>query len=211
MSTAALGGVSSATSNSSRSGIGGMSSDEFLKIMMAELNNQDPFEPNDSAAIIEQLSGLQNIEAQASLQESLETLVSQNTFASSTALIGKIVTGVSQTGDVVTGTVSSVNTTENGTIFTLDTGAKIDSSRLQGIEAASTIDPTIVPSLLLDLVALNGTSLVGQKVSGVDAEKNEFTGTVESVSIENGSIMLNVDLGDGEPKQYPASYVTKYG
>ncbi|QDU72180.1 flagellar hook capping FlgD N-terminal domain-containing protein [Mucisphaera calidilacus] len=210
MSAASIGGTAAATATSS-SRFGEMTSEDFIRIMVEELSNQDPFEPNDSAAIIDQLSGLQNIEAQNSLQEGLEKLVNQNTFSSATALIGQTITGVAQTGQVVTGRVLSVTSTDGSTRFKLDTGDEVDSSLIQGIENASEIDPAIVPSLLLDLVTLNGASLVGQNISGTDAEGNDFTGTVQSVLIENGALMLDVDLGNGVNKTYPSSTITSFG
>ncbi|MEQ9459575.1 MAG: flagellar hook capping FlgD N-terminal domain-containing protein [Phycisphaeraceae bacterium] len=209
MSAASLGGVSAASTTQNNQ-FAELKSEDFIKIMIEELSNQDPFQPNDSAAIIDQLSGLQNIESQNQLQDSLQALVNQNSFSSASALIGKTITGVAANGQVVTGRVSSVKQADGVSTFTLASGEKISSSLIQGIEDPGSIDPALVPSLLLDLVAINGASLAGKEVTGVDAEGNSFAGTVESVLMNEFGLMLNVDLGGGNTKAYPASYVNSY-
>ena len=35
-----------------------LSSEDFIRIMFAELANQDPFQPNDSAALLDQLNSI---------------------------------------------------------------------------------------------------------------------------------------------------------
>ncbi|WP_428386547.1 flagellar hook assembly protein FlgD [Mucisphaera sp.] len=210
MSAASLGGISAA-STTSQNRFAELSSQDFVRIMVEELANQDPFEPNDSAAIIDQLSGLQNIESQNELQDSLEALVTQNSFASATSLIGKTVTGVANDGQVVTGRVASVTNRDGKSIFTLDTGQEIPDDRLQGIQDPGGIDEALIPSLLLDLVALNGAALVGQRVGGTDAEGNDFSGTVDAVLLQEGGLMLKVDVGGGATKEVPATLVTRYG
>lgn len=88
MSVAAIGGAS-ASSSVGGTAFADLSSGEFVKIMLEELANQDPFEPQDSAALLEQLSSLRNIESQISLEEKLESLVLQNSLSASAGMIGK--------------------------------------------------------------------------------------------------------------------------
>ena len=58
-SAAGVGGGSVGAS----SGFGALDSEEFLNIMFTELQNQDPFEPNDSSALLEQLNSIRSIES----------------------------------------------------------------------------------------------------------------------------------------------------
>ena len=69
--------------------------EEFLEIMIAELANQDPFEPMDNREFLGQLTQMQNLEASTemttSLQQlatSLEALTFGQQLASASALIG---------------------------------------------------------------------------------------------------------------------------
>ena len=210
MSAGILGSLGTTQTQTSSNGFAELSSEDFVRIMVEELSNQDRFEPNDSAAILEQLSGLQNIESQKSLQDSLEALVNQNNFSSSTALIGKTVNGIAEDGSNVSGRVSSVSIEDGKTIFTLADGQQIAAERLQGLEDPGSIDPALVPTLLLDLVSINSASLIGRTVSGTDLDGNQFTGQVSSVKNEPTGLMLDVDLGGGSIKTVPVALVERY-
>ena len=53
-----------------------LSSAEFLQIIFTELQNQDPLEPQDSQAMLNQLSSLRSIESDTKMVDSLQSLVS---------------------------------------------------------------------------------------------------------------------------------------
>ena len=89
-----INGTGSGTERPITSRFSDLSSEQFIEVLFAELQNQDPFQPSDSGALLEQLSSLRNIESQLSLQTQMETLVSQNQLASAGNLIGKLVAGL---------------------------------------------------------------------------------------------------------------------
>ena len=62
------GGASGASSFSS------MNSEEFVKIIFTELQNQDPFQPNDSSALLEQLNSIRSIESDMALTDQLKAI-----------------------------------------------------------------------------------------------------------------------------------------
>lgn len=142
MSAALLGGItggSSSNASQSTSGanrFGEMSTDEFVKVLMSELSNQDPLAPQDSGALLEQLSGLRNIESQLSLQKTLESLVLQNSIAGSANLIGKQVRGLDANNDEISGLVTSVRVEEGKAILELDNGKSLAADRLTEINLA---------------------------------------------------------------------------
>lgn len=86
-----------------------MSSEEFMKIIFTELQQQDPFKPNDSSALLEQLNSIRSIESDIQMGEQLESIVFQNQLASAGNLIGKRVGGLSTENTRVAGTVKSVS------------------------------------------------------------------------------------------------------
>ena len=61
----ALTGGSTASAPTSR--FTELSSEEFIKIIFTELQNQDPFKPNDSSALLEQLNSIRSIESDIEL------------------------------------------------------------------------------------------------------------------------------------------------
>ena len=85
-----------------------MSSEDFMQIIFTELQQQDPFEPNDSSALLDQLNSIRQIESDISMTEKLEEIVFQNQLSSAGNLLGKAVQGILPTGDSVAGTVLSV-------------------------------------------------------------------------------------------------------
>ena len=86
-----------------------MSSEEFMKIIFTELQQQDPFKPNDSSALLEQLNSIRSIESDLQMGEKLESIVFQNQLSSAGGLIGKRVGGLSTENTRVAGTVKSVS------------------------------------------------------------------------------------------------------
>ncbi len=110
-----------------------LSSDDFIRVMLSELQNQDPFAPSDSAALLEQLSSLRNIESQLSLQKQIESLVLQNQIAQASALIGMLVRGLDDGNDAVEGLVTSVRVQGGRAFLELDTGQTLRADRVTEI------------------------------------------------------------------------------
>ena len=68
-----------------------LSSEDFVKIIFTELQAQDPLAPNDTSAVMEQISTLRSIQSDIELTDKLEAIVSQNQLASAGGLIGAFV------------------------------------------------------------------------------------------------------------------------
>ena len=116
----ALTGGSNAAGGTSR--FTELTSEEFIKIIFTELQNQDPFKPNDSAALLEQLQSIRSIESDMELSKQLEGIVFQNQLASAGNLIGKRVAGLTADNERVGGTVKSVARNGEEIALVLDNG-----------------------------------------------------------------------------------------
>jgi flagellar hook assembly protein FlgD len=99
-----------------------MSSEDFIRIMFTELTNQDPFQPNDSAALLEQINSIRSIESDMRITEQLQALVTQNQLASASNMIGKFIAGRTEDFRTVTGFVVSVIRQGDTINLELDTG-----------------------------------------------------------------------------------------
>lgn len=115
-------GASSATTSS---GLSSLSPDEFLRIVMTELANQDPLQPNDTSALLEQLSTIRSIQSDTELVDRLNEVVDQNEFASGAALIGRSVSGLNESSQRVTALVRSVSRTSEGVVLNLQGGHRV--------------------------------------------------------------------------------------
>ncbi|MEY3026440.1 MAG: hypothetical protein RLZZ238_1337 [Planctomycetota bacterium] len=134
----ALAGSGSTAASGSR--FNELSSEEFIRIIFTELQNQDPFKPNDSGALLEQLNSIRSIESDIQMQNRLESIVFQNQLSSAGALIGKRVAGLTSTADRVGGTVQSVARSGDEIALVLDNGWIIPMENIEYIDAQPT-DP----------------------------------------------------------------------
>lgn len=116
----ALTGGANATAGSNR--FTDLSSEEFIKIIFTELQNQDPFKPNDSGALLEQLDSIRSIESDIQLGDQLRDIVFQNQLAGAGNLIGKRVAGLTADSERVGGTVKSVARNGEEIALVLDNG-----------------------------------------------------------------------------------------
>jgi flagellar basal-body rod modification protein FlgD len=85
------GAASSAAASSSSSSIGGLTMNDFLTLMTAQLQNQDPLNPTDSNEFLNQLSELSTVEGISQLNGTLTSLSSSmlsSQALSSAALVG---------------------------------------------------------------------------------------------------------------------------
>jgi flagellar basal-body rod modification protein FlgD len=135
--------ISSAAGNSLKSDKMKLKTEDFIKMMITQLQNQDPMEPAKNEQLLAQMSQIGQLEASQSLQESLKTLVLQNNLGSAGNLIGKMVEGQTATGEPIDGLVTSVRVEGDDVVLELDSGQKIELTRVTSIaaaEAATTVE-----------------------------------------------------------------------
>ncbi len=126
-------GATSGVSTTGRSAFSGLKAEEFVKIIFTELANQDPLQPNDSQALLEQLSTIRSIQSDIDLGARLGSLVSQNEMSAAAGLIGRTVKGRTDSGARVTGVVKSVTRTDAGPKLNLEGGAKVSMGSLEEV------------------------------------------------------------------------------
>ena len=122
----------STTNTKAGVGFSGLSSEDFTKIVLTELSKQDPLATN---ALLQQLSTIRSIQSDTDLTDSLKNLTKQNDFAAAATLIGKSVSGVTEQGSRVIGTVASVGRTKDTSLVRLATGEVVDFKNIDRIDA----------------------------------------------------------------------------
>jgi flagellar basal-body rod modification protein FlgD len=123
-----------------------LSSEEFIKIIFTELSNQDPFKPNDSSALLEQLNSIRSIESDMQLSKDLQGIVFQNQLATAGNLIGKRVAGMTADNDRVGGVVKSVARSGDEIALILDNGWILPIDNVEFIDQNPTPTPPVTPS-----------------------------------------------------------------
>jgi len=88
----------------SQSQTGSIGIQDFLKILTAQLNNQDPLKPVDNAEFVAQIAQFATLEQSRQLNTMVDNLLTIQSSNQSVGLLGKTVdfnqNGVSQTGRV---------------------------------------------------------------------------------------------------------------
>ncbi len=106
---AAAGGASGTPENPK----GVLGQNEFLKIMIAQLEAQNPLEPGNSNEFINEL-------AQITQVEQTTNLASASELSSAVGLIGRQVAYTDASGATASGTVESVQSAASGTTVTIE-------------------------------------------------------------------------------------------
>src|SRR5688500_6741804 len=113
-----------------------LKTEDFIKMMITQLQNQDPLEPAKNQELLAQMSQIGQLQSATSLQESLKGMVLQNQIGAAARLIGKTVQGLDAADSPVTGLVNSVKVTADGINLELDNGKSLPLARV------TTIAPT---------------------------------------------------------------------
>jgi flagellar basal-body rod modification protein FlgD len=138
--------VSSNTpSAQSQRGLSSLKSEDFFKILVTEMQHQDPFKPSDSSQMISNVSQIRTIEQSDQLTKTLGQLTQSQRMGGSNELIGKYVQAVA-TDDMgnetaLQGVVTSVYYNSDGqAILELDTGDMVLSSDVVRVTTPEAIE-----------------------------------------------------------------------
>ena len=101
-----------------------LSREQFMKILISELKNQNPFEPMDNTDFMNQMIGLQTLDSSTKLIDSLTQFQQFLGLSSASSFIGKIITGKDEFGTTVEGIATSAILEQGNTFLVVD-GKKI--------------------------------------------------------------------------------------
>ncbi|MGQ9649218.1 MAG: flagellar hook assembly protein FlgD [Phycisphaerae bacterium] len=110
--------------------VSGISGQDFMKILIKQLQLQDPFEPMTNQEMISQMATIRELEMNTRLTERLEQLTDQQRVASASGLIGRQIKGVVTDSNgneyELEGLVTGIEFTSNGEILLrLDNGLRL--------------------------------------------------------------------------------------
>ena len=94
----------------------------FLKLLIAQLKNQDPTNPTDGTQFVAQLATFSQVEQGIATNKKLESLLTSQSLTLADAVIGHTVTSAD---GKTKGVVTSVTITSDGPVATLADGSTI--------------------------------------------------------------------------------------
>ncbi len=112
-------GANQATEQKSKTAVDYQS---FLKLLIAEMKNQDPTKPMDSTQYVAQLATFSQVEQSVQTNTKLDQIMQSSALSQADALIGRSITSAD---GKTTGVVASVKLASNGLIAVLQNGTEV--------------------------------------------------------------------------------------
>jgi flagellar basal-body rod modification protein FlgD len=122
---------------------------DFLKLLVAQLQYQDPMSPTDNNEFMQEQAQFSTVEGINNLQTTMTAMQGQQQLASSVALIGKQVSYLNSDGTTDSGVVSSVSSADGSTTVNVG-GANVDPSTITKVadDPNATTESQVLSELL---------------------------------------------------------------
>lgn len=167
--------------------------DDFLKLLIAQLQNQDPLNPMEDTEFISQMATFSTLEQMTNMNQAMEKLVqlqTQSSLIDFSQFIGKEVVWHKILDDNETiiegeGIIATVQFSGEAVKFYLEDGTELYPGNITKVNVRVNDDSPIV----------RASVLIGKEIVWLDGE-NEYRDIVSSVSYKNGSLILNVENGE---------------
>jgi flagellar basal-body rod modification protein FlgD len=126
VTSATQAGASTATANAkATSATPTLNYDAFLRLLMAQMQNQDPTNPTDSTQWVSQLATFSSVEQAIQTNAKLDQILASSSIGDAGALIGRTVTSAD---GQTSGVVVSITVSGGGSSANLADGSSIDLS-----------------------------------------------------------------------------------
>lgn len=167
--------------------------DDFLKLLMVQLQNQDPTNPMQDQDFIAQMATFSTLEQITNMGKTMEKfiqvqeqsqLIAYNQFVGKDITWHKVVSSEDGKPPVIEegeGRVASVQFKDNTVIFILDDGTKLEPGNISKINETSKENAMVQASMM-----------IGKTVTYL-ADKVEATGKIKSVSFKDGQTIFHLD------------------
>ncbi|MBM7647127.1 flagellar basal-body rod modification protein FlgD [Bacillus ectoiniformans] len=193
-----------------KTGNSALGKDEFLKILMTQLQNQDPMNPLEDKDFIAQMATFSSLEQMTNMASSFDkflqmqqssSMISYNSFVGKEVLWHKITESTDPEVEPViqegTGTITSIRFKGEGVEFVLADGTVLEPANISEVKSGSVSSGNPL---------VDASHLIGKSVS-FEKDGTEQTSLVQSVSMKNGAVWLQLQNGE----KISSSALTKIG
>jgi flagellar basal-body rod modification protein FlgD len=179
----------------SKTGSSELGKDDFLKLLITQLQNQDPTNPMNDTDFIAQMANFSSLEQMTNINSSINKLVEQDKqsqLISYHQFIGQDVTWhkVNELEDGTaeitegSGTVAGIQFKEDQVIILLDDGTELEPANI------SQVNETVKESAMMQ-----ASMMIGKMVSYLNEQQEEVGATVQSVSFNKGKTSFHLNDG----------------
>ena len=172
-----------------------LNKDDFLKLLLTQMQNQDPTSPMDNTEFIAQMATFSSLEQMTNMNTTLEKFLknqNQNLLMTYSQLVGQEVTyhklekknGNGGEAELIEGTglVKSIQFVEDSVKFLLENGTVLEPANISSINQHSS------GTGLAEL-----SHLIGKQVTWLDEKGTERAAIVSSVFQKDGKLKLEVN------------------
>jgi len=90
--------------------------DAFFKLLITQLQNQDPLNPMEDTEFISQMAQFSSLEQMQNMNDSLNQFISIQGISQSASLIGRTIEMIDDNGEIIKGIVNRIGF-EDGNVF----------------------------------------------------------------------------------------------
>src|SRR5688572_13378413 len=134
--------VSTAAPNTHPSKRKELRTEDFIKMMITQLQYQDPMEPAKNQELLAQMSQIGQLQSNTAMQETLKGITLQNQIGAAGQMIGKVVEGLDANDEKIEGLVTSVRIKEQKVYLELDNGKTLPMDRVTYVAGGSSAPTT---------------------------------------------------------------------
>jgi flagellar basal-body rod modification protein FlgD len=162
-----------------------LTANDFIGLLITELQNQDPTQPMSNTDLLTQLSQIGQLESTDQMQTTLQGITLQSSIGSAGNLIGKQIQGIDDEKNNVTGIVTGVQVQNQQVYLALDSGDSVQMGNVSQISPApgsSSGSGTSLPTS-----GSSSTSSAAGSTSTTGATSSTGTSSTTTPSISNAA------------------------
>lgn len=110
------------TTTSSDAAAASIDYNAFLRLLIAQMKNQDPTKPMDSAQFMAQLASFSNVEQGIKMNQKLDTLMTSMALSQVDDVVGRTIVSADES---IVGTVAAVRIVSGGAVAILEDGRQV--------------------------------------------------------------------------------------
>jgi flagellar basal-body rod modification protein FlgD len=167
--------------------------DDFLKLLLTQLQNQDPSSPTDNTEFIAQMATFSSLEQMMNIGTKMDELIAtnqQSSLMNYNSFVGKEITWhkLDETDENLaieegTGIVDSIQFKGDKVYFILEDGTKLEPANITEMKQFSTGSNGLT----------SASELIGKQVTWNDETNGEQSAVVTSVSMNNGKLQIEMN------------------